>query len=208
MMSLAIMSDPIAQTLLRVLILFLLMALVLFLMNHRFKSEQEKKADVMQKKYKEMTKELLAEVPDNELLDAVAANLMAKLDKQTPDPYHTFALLTPGRNQLYAVWVLLNEMKNGGTFQYLLASSSAPFCEPAADGMNRIGATKCEAAIREALDAGDEWEKLGECNEHFFSALEEENPKGLCIQYIRENINEFIDNTEEPAEAEQELSEE
>ncbi len=208
MMYLAIMADPIAQTLIRVLILFLLMALVLFLMNHRFKSEQEKKADAMQKKYKDMTKELLDETPDNELMDAVAANLMAKLDKQTPDPYHTFALLSPGRNQIYAVWVILNEMKNGGTFQYLLASSSAPFCEPAADGMNRIGAVKCEAAIREALSVEDEWEKLGECNEQFFSALEEESPKDLCVQYIRENTSEFLDDTEEPAEIEQESSEE
>ena len=189
------------STIIRLAILFVLIGITLIFMNKKAQSAQEKRSTMLAKKYKVMTKELLDSTPDEDLLDAVAANLMEKVNKQSPDPLHEFALLSPGRFQLYSVWLIMNELKNGGSFNSLLAGPSAVFSETAADGFDRIEAHACANAVRDALQVGDEWEKLSDCNEAYANAVAEENPKNLCIDYIRNCYTEFIDeSTEEPNE--------
>ena len=128
--------------------------------------------------------------PDSEVVRAVVANLMAKLDPRRPDPYRDIPLLSPGRCAVYSVWTACNEL-SGGNFEGFFASPSACFAELAADGYDRIGAPRCGDILREALAAKPE--QLRELNAAFSDAAEAEQPMTLCAEYIRDNPAEFVD---------------
>lgn len=99
-------------------------------------------------------------MPDDQLVDAVIANLMAKLDPHHPDPYRTIPMLSHGRCVVYSVWLLCRELDNAG-FEELLESPSSAFCALGADGFDTLGAVRCAEAVRAALRTEEE-EELAE----------------------------------------------
>lgn len=191
--------NPIAVTLLKLVILFLLMGIVCLIMNKTYQNKQEKRADRLQREYKVLTPSLLASVKDEELLDVIIANLNAKQDAQNPDPYYSIPLLSPGRFEMYAVWVIHHELNNGNIPE-LLASRSASFCEPAIEGFEHIGAPLCAKAIREAIADDATEDTLADCHIAFIEAEANEKPLELCVPYIREHAEEFIDVADETEE--------
>ena len=72
--------------------------------------EKTTRADELQNTYRDMTEDKLSAVPDDQLVDAVIANLMAKLDPRHPDPYRTIPLLSHGRCVVYSVWLLCRSL--------------------------------------------------------------------------------------------------
>lgn len=159
------------------------------------KKEKSDKTAALCKTYAVMTEELLASVPDEELVRAVVANLINKQDKKRPDPASQLPLLSRGRSAVYSVWLLCNELEKQ-EFDAFFRSSSARFAEPAADGLERIGATNSATALRAAMRTAEDdaqtplWEAVTTV---FREAVAAEQPLTQCVQYIRDNPDEFVD---------------
>lgn len=172
--------------------LALAIAVYLWFLNKKEKSD---KTAALCKTYAVMTEELLASVPDEELVRAVVANLMSKQDKKRPDPAAQLPLLSRGRSAVYSVWLLCHELETQA-FDAYFRSSSRRFAEPAADGLERIGATNSATALRAAIRAAEDdtqtplWEAVTTV---FREAVSSEKPLELCVQYIRDNPDEFVD---------------
>ena len=171
----------------------------LYLFNRYGKSEGEHRADRLEKQYREMTPKLLSAVPDAELAEAVVANVFAKLDKRRPDPYSEFPKMSPGRCAVVSAWLVDREL-DAADFETLFASSAGALAELAADGMERLAAPRCAAAVRKALLAQSA-EERAECHADYVEARESEDLPQRMIEYVRENEGEFLD-TEPASEAE------
>ena len=182
---------------------FILMGVVLLLLlaaslwKPKRWDEQDLRGRLLGEKYRTMTPPLLQDTADDELLDAVIANLHEKLDSKRPDPYQTIPLLSPGRCAVYFVWLITKELDEG-SFEDLYARLSGTFVELSADGMARIGAVRCEQLLRRSVElAGmkntEDSEEFAQLHADFLEAVEQENPLALCVAYIRENPSEFLD---------------
>lgn len=189
--------DFISDTMLRAGVALLLIGVILIIMNRIFGKGQGPRSEQLQKKYAKLTRETLDAIPDADLVEAVVANIMAKQDPQNPQPYYMLPLLSRGRAAVYSIWLISCELQNNG-FDVLLHGPSAPFCEPARDGLVMLGAEQCAQAMKDAeeMDSSDEMtgeHDLAVCHDRFLAAAEEETPLTRCVTYIRDNPNEFID---------------
>lgn len=154
------------------------------------------RSDLLAEKYRVMTKEKLAETPDEELADAVVANLLEKVDKRRPDPYLIVPQLSRGRCAVYSVWLLCKEL-DAGSFEEFYRSGPQEFDELASDGMALIGATECAAVLNRARELAmcleEAEEELAQLHADFLEAMEKEAPLMLCARYIRDFPDEFCD---------------
>lgn len=173
-------------TLLVLIFLAALMGVYLYGLSRR----PQAPADEVIEQYRHLTAEKLAATPDDQLVRAVVANILAKQDHKRPNPYRDIPLLSPGRCGVYSVWLLLKEWEKGqaGGFASFLAGPSGQFASLAADGLDILGAPLCAQAVRQAID-GD----TAAADQQFSSALEQEDPAELSVQYIRDNIDQFVD---------------
>ena len=159
----------------------------LYLFSKYGRTESDARADRLEKQYKVMTPELLASVPDEELAEAVVANVFAKLDKHRPDLYTELPKMSPGRCAVTAAWLVDKEV-NATDFETLFASPSGALTELAADGMDRLQASACAAADDAAR---------AECHADYVEAREQEMLEQKMIDYIRTFTGEFLDTEEE-----------
>lgn len=149
------------------------------------------RADELQEKYAVLTADLLAATPDEEVVTAVAANLMAKLKKNRPDPLVTIVQLSRGRNAVYFVWLLCKEAEKNGVAA-LLRKPAVRFLESGIEGLETVGATETAAAAR-ALTAPQEDAAQETLLAALETALEAEKPLSLCCDYIRAMPDDFVD---------------
>lgn len=173
----------------------LLVLLLIAAFGFKEKPARGSRAALLADKYRQMTPQLLREAPEDEVVDAVIANLHEKLDPHFPNPYATIPALSPGRSAVYAVWLLCNELDNDG-WEAFYATSSAIFDELARDGLLRIGAAQCAAVVDRVLafkPIRGENEALAQLHADFLEAVEAEQPLALCRQYILDNVDEFCD---------------
>ncbi len=149
--------------------------------------------DKLTEQYKVMTPVMLDETPDDTLVKAVVANVMAKQDEKNPQPYYELPLLSPGRAAVYGVWLTCRKTEKKG-FASLFAPKELPLTEAAIAGFEGLGAVACADALKAALDAvksGTDVSKIDDTP--FTAAVESEQPLTLCVTYIRENAAEFVD---------------
>ncbi len=159
-------------------LVLILLAVIIGIYLHRL--EKKEKSDPLAalcKQYRTLSAETLGAIPDSELVRAVIANILAKTDRRHSDVYHLIPVLSHGKVAVYSVWLICHELEVGD-MEALLRSPSGRFLEPASDGFSLIGAAACaaaedETALREAIAA--------------------EQPLTLCVAYIRDNPEEFID---------------
>lgn len=173
-----------------VLVLIALAAVIgvyLLILSRREKREK----DAATEQVRVLTADKLAAIPDDQLVDSVIRNLLAKLDEHRPDPYRDIPLLGEGRCAVYSVWVIEHEWRAGG-FGALLRGTSAKFVPLAADGLRLLGATACAEQLDAAAALPPEQRKQADAA--FGEALEREQPLTLCVAYIRDNSGQFIDN--------------
>ncbi len=171
------------------LLLILLAAVIgayLWGLNRR---EKKGHADQLTARYKSLDESGLAEIPDDRLVDAVAANVIAKLDPRRPDAYHLVPTLSQGRCSVYCVWLVCHECAQEGLAGFY-AGPSAVFAELAADGLELVGAVECAAAVRAAMREGAD---LSALSASFDDAAKRELPLEKCVAYIRDNPVEFVD---------------
>lgn len=148
------------------------------------------RADELQDRYRILTAELLAATPDDEVVTAVAANLMAKLKKSRPDPLVTIPQLSRGRNAVYFVWLFCKEAEKNGV-EALLEKPAVRFLESGIAGLETVGASATAAAARALTEMTEETK-----DERFAAleaALEAEQPLSLCRNYIRAMPDDFVD---------------
>ena len=176
-------------------LVFMALLVGLYLWGNARKEKKEQKEDPSVT-YAQLDEDKLAAVEDDRLVNAVAANLMAKLDKRHPDAYATIPLLSHGRCMVYSVWLLCNELDQAG-FEELFASPSGEFTELAANALSELGAPRCAEALRRAM-AVQSPDELSELHADFLEGVEAEQPLSLCRDYIRDNPGEFVDREEEP----------
>lgn len=149
--------------------------------------------------YAVLTEEVLATLPDDELVRAVAANLIAKQESDGVPLESLLPLLSPGRRGVYGVWLLCNELERRELGAYF-RSPYRRFAPMAVEGFDMMGARACAAALSAACDRYERqkngekdlpsWEVL---TAELRQALAEEQPLSLCVGYIRDNGAEFAD---------------
>lgn len=170
--------------------LFVVAVVVLYIWGSRYKGK-DSRAEMLQRKYGVLQRETLDAIPDEELVEAVAANVMAKVDKRRPNLDAVLAQISHGRCAVYCVWILCKELDEV-SFEELLAGPTGQYLELAADGLDAVGAVGCAAAARGALDAETE-EERAELHADFLEQAEAEKPLEKCVEYIRDNPEEFVD---------------
>ncbi len=197
--------DPaIASVMIRIFVLFILIAIVLVLMNRRYDKGQKARSEMLALQYKTMTRDLLDAAPDEDLVDAVVANLNGKLDPKMPDPYHTIPLLSRERNLVYALWLCDHELNNGN-FATMQNTGSFRFLDAAADACEQIGAEKCAAALREAFQNAADEDVLADCHVAYMEARGEETPCERLVAFVRDNAAAFLDVAEETPSSSDEI---
>ena len=170
------------------LAVFLVLVGIMYTLGKRRRADQSR-ADELQKQYETLTKAMLEELPDDRLMEAVVANLMAKTDAKNPDPYYVVMALSRGRRAIYSVWLTTHELTEGTLKQYR-STPSVRFGETAVDGYTLIGAEGCAQALQTILDGPEDEETAWQA---FRDAAAADQPLTLAAAYIRENPDEFTD---------------
>lgn len=131
-----------------------------------------------------LTADKLAATADEQLVDTVVRDLLASCENAKRDPYRMAATWSNAQVNVYSVWLIVKEL-SVGDFASLKTSPSGAFLALAADGFAQIGAPRCEAVVREALESDEAFD------EAFAAAVAEEAPLTLCVPYIRDNAESF-----------------
>lgn len=164
------------------MLIVIVLAVIIGIYLHRLdKKEKSDPLAALCNRYCTLSTETLATISDSDVVRAVAANIMAKTDRRRPDVYNLIPLLSHGQVAVYSVWLVCHELETAD-MDALLHSSSGRFVEPAADGFSLIGADRCAAALLEPQDEPT-----------LRDAIVAEQPLSLCVAYIRDNPDEFID---------------
>ncbi len=149
------------------------------------------KEESLQKQYAVMTAQLLEETPDDKLVNAVIANLMEKLSRLHPDPLITIPRLSRGRNAVYFTWMLCKEVEHNGVHA-LCKKPASRFVDVGIEGLITVGAEATAAAVRAFLSPDADAQE-SDLEAAVLAALETEQPLGLCVEYIRQNPEDFLD---------------
>lgn len=153
----------------------------------------------MMEKYTFLSRQTLNALPDEAVVQAVVANLMAKDNAARPDPYGVAASQTRGRRVVYTAWILVNEMQAVGCAK-LLSGRSAKFIELGIDAFEALGAPDCAEVCRQISALRPLRSKAlaapaAEADAAFAVAFEKEKPLTLAVEYIRDNADDFGDDT-------------
>ena len=173
------------------LIILVVIALLL-LVAMRFGNRQGKntRAERMMKKYAVMTRELIEQAPEGELVDGAVSRVLAKAaESRRPDPATVLASLPHPNTTVYAVWVVCKEMAASG-YAAMMKTAAREFADLAHASFADIGAEQCAAAW-EALHIAED--KTDELEQALCSAIQSESPLSLCEEYIRDHAEDFID---------------
>ena len=141
--------------------------------------------------YRHMTRELLDATPDEELVTAVASNLLAIAQDARRDPYAVIPLLSRERCAVYSVWLLMKELEAGDAAR-LRSQGQFGFSELAADALDLLNCGEAAAQLREYLQTADN------ANADALRAfLKETNVSALLVDLIRQNPDAFCDEKNE-----------
>lgn len=171
------------------LLIILLLVLVVLAMRRVGSGRGDKsRAARLMKQYRHMTMEKLQNIPEGELVDAVVSRVLAyAAESKAPNIEKTLTDLGHGSTVVYTVWAVCKEMAAGG-YDALSRTATWALADKAAEHFRGIGAAAC----------GDAWEALytdgaAEAEEAFHRAVEQEQPLGLCEEFIRDNATAFLD---------------
>lgn len=151
----------------------------------------------LMEKYKTLTPELLAATPDEELVEAVVANVLAEAaDSRKPDPAYTLSKRPQPFTVVYSIWTVCKELANG-SYAALMCTATREMVEHACDGLPVVGAPATAAALKALAEAHKAGEDTAEAESTFHIAVEQECPLTLCVAYIRDHVP-ALTGTEEP----------
>ena len=155
------------------------------------RNHDESRSAKLMKKYKTLTPELLASTPDEELVEAVVACVLAEAsESRRPDPAYTLSKWPQPYTVVYSIWAVCKEMAHG-TYAALLRTATREMVEPAIDGLPVAGAPDTAAALKAVVEAHKEGEGVEEAEAAFHQAVETECPLSLLVAYIRDHVAEL-----------------
>ena len=149
----------------------------------------------LMKKYADLTPEQLAEVSEDEAVEAVVSHVLAQAAAmRRADPIKVLAGKPQGFTVVYSVWAVCKEMA-ASNYAILLKTATRELLEPAQAGFTAIGASATAAAWQTLVDTeGD----TAMAESAFHRAVESECPLSLCVAYIRDNPEQFGGEAVEP----------
>ena len=152
----------------------------------------------LMEKYKVLTPDLLAETPDEELVEAVVACVLAEAaESRRPDPAYTLSKWPQPYTVVYSTWAVCKEMANGD-YAALMRTATRGMVEAACDALPLLGAPATAEALKTLSALHKDKEDTTEAEIAFHIAVESECPLTLCVSYIRDHVPQLT-NTEEPA---------
>ncbi len=119
-----------------------------------FPSDRGRAAKLMDT-YRQLTPEKLAAVADDELVDAVVGNLLAKAEDANKDAYAVIPTLGQERCAVYSLWLLQKELETGDAAA-LRQSGQFGFTELAADALDFLELSEAAEALRDYLQTASE----------------------------------------------------
>ena len=146
----------------------------------------------LMKKYKDLTPDLLAQTPDEELVEAVVAHVLAEAaESRKPDPAYTLSKLPQPFTVVYSIWAVCKELAHGD-YAALTHTVTREMVEHACDGLPVVGSPKTAAALTALAAAYKADEDTAAAEAAFHTAVEEECPLSLCVAYIRDHIPQLM----------------
>lgn len=160
----------------------------------------ESRSARLMKKYKTLTPELLADTPDEELVEAVVACVLAEASaSRRPDPAYTLSKWVQPYTVVYSIWAVCKELA-GGSYAGLMRTATREMVEHACDGLPVVGALNTAAALKALAEAHKAGEDTAALESAFHAAVEQECPLTLCVAYIRDHVAQLT-GTEPAADA-------
>lgn len=162
--------------------------------------------------YKVLTSEIINEIPDDELEQAIFDNIYESIKNDFDNEFENINKLSNGQQAFWSTWVLEGEVNNGGFNQFYF-NSSGQFFKMAEIGFKTIGAEKyAKLTTRANKIYAENKKRLGEyddgtmesfsesyknnplnkLDDEFYDLADKENISELRIKYIREHKTEFI----------------
>lgn len=139
-------------------------------------------------KYAEMTGQLLAETPDENLIEVVLANLWAKMRPDMADALTVIEGQSVGRRYVFAVYAVTGGVKQAG-FEKLKDCPDRVLLPVALEALQAMELPRSAALLHSAMET-DEADSL---NVRYTDAFDEEDGKGRMVEYIRAHTEDFID---------------
>ncbi len=169
------------------LLLFIVAIVLLLLLGRVLFPKDNSNAAKLMNTYRVMTRELLDNTPDDQLVKAVVANLLAKAEGARKDPYAVIPLLSQKRCAVYSVWLFVREMQSGEP-ALLRRDEQFGFSELAADGLDLLGYADVAAALRDYLQTEADADVAP-----MKQLAESEELQAALVAMIREDPSEFCD---------------
>jgi hypothetical protein len=165
--------------------------------------------------YTTLTTEIIDETSDDELSQVVVESLIIRFPPDYQKKYETLTSWTQPQQVIYLTWYLEAEVLNGGFNQYYF-NSGGVFAKLTPDALTSIGAngfaelmqkaneiygTNNDQITREHDGSIEGFSKsyidnpLNALDDEFYHLSEIENITQLQTAYIRNNKNEFVDQT-------------
>ncbi len=140
-----------------------------------------------QQKYAVMTTALLAETPDELLLEAVLSNLWAKMNPNLSDALPVLDSLSRSRRLVFALYAVTGGIKQDGLTSVQKGSDAPliPLCE---QGLSAISAARSAEIFRHLTSTGG-----AGLEDAYLETFEAEDGRALMVRFIRENAAEFVD---------------
>jgi len=163
--------------------------------------------------YKDLTKDIISQTPDDQLTTVVFDNISSKLPKDYKKEYTTLLTLSKGRQAIYTIWCVEGEVNNGGFNQFYF-NSSGLYAHLAPEAFKLVGADKLAELMQRAnnvyesnivsikslqdgtLRGFSESYKdnpLKKLDHEFYDLSKTEALYQLQINFIKNNIEQFID---------------
>ncbi len=167
--------------------LFLLALVILFVLQRVLFPKDTSNAKTLMNTYRYMTPTLLEQTPDEQLVKAVVANLLAKAEDANLDAYAVIPALSQERCALYSVWLFMRELQSGDPAS-LRRTGQFGFSELAADGLDLLGFDALAGDLREYLQTAEEV-----CVASMKQSLEQIDLNTALIRLVRDNPDAFCD---------------
>lgn len=161
----------------------------------------------------ELTEEIINQTADEDLLQVIFDHLITKQPTNDNDELHTILSWNKSRQAIYMIWILEAEVNNGGFNQFYYNSSGA-FYPYLPDALSLVGATHFAQLTKQAnaifesehpsitqhqdgtlqgFSQSYDDNPLNDLDDQFYDLYATEQLEQLQIEYIRENVTDFID---------------
>ena len=161
--------------------------------------------------YKSLTPEIISNVKNEELEQAILDNIVAKIDDESEER-EIVKSLTPGQRAIYVTMIVESEVNNGGFNQFYYNSSGqlADMMEEAFKTIEagqftdlarqanliyaeiKVDLEKYKDGTMESFSESYKDNPLNDLDDKFYTLGEDEALSKIRIKYIRNNVKEFV----------------